>query len=220
MRSAERAFRNARPASVVVVTQAPAPPAATEARREALVDALWRVAARDGLEAVTARSVAAEAGSSLGAVTRVFATQDQLHAAALRRAVGVVRQRVAGLAPTGDPQADALAQLAQVVPLSAADRPEAAVCYAYLARSASTTASPELRRAADAVDAGLRGLCLHVVGVLSPQGLAVVERARRAAELHALVEGLAFGLVTWPHRRSSAAAQKLLRGRLEQLTHP
>lgn len=190
------------------------------ARRAALVDALWRVAVRDGLEAVTARSVAAEAGSSLGSVTRVFATQDELHAAALRRAVVTVRQRVADVPATDDPCADALAQLAQVVPLSDADRPEAAVCYAYLARSATATASPALRRAADAVDSGLRGLCHRVVGSLAPAGVPFAERTRRAAELHALVEGLAFGLVTFGHRRSAAAAQALLRGRLEQLARP
>lgn len=190
------------------------------ARRAALVDALWRVAVRDGLEAVSARSVATEAGISLGAVTRVFTTQDELHAAALRRAVVTVRQRVAGAPVTGDPVADALAQLAQVVPLDDADRPEVAVCYAYLARSATATASPALRRAADAVDSGLRGLCHRVVGSLAPAGLGFAERTRRAAELHALVEGLSFALVTWPHRRSAGAAQALLRGRLEQLTRP
>ncbi|TNM68924.1 TetR family transcriptional regulator [Streptomyces sp. NP160] len=205
---------------------APPPPDAgrqrvdAQARRSAIVEALWRVAVRDGLEAVSARSVAAEAGSSLGAVTRVFTTQDELHAAALRRAVVVVRQRVADVPATGDPRSDALAQLAQVVPLEDAGRPEAAVCYAYLARSATATASPALRRAADAVDSGLRGLCHRVAGALAPAGLSFAERTRRAAELHALVEGLAFGLVTFPHRRSAGAAQALLRGRLEQLTRP
>lgn len=200
------------------MTSATGPAAELAARRAALVAALWRVAVRDGLDAVSARSVAAEAGSSLGAVTRVFATQDELHAAALRRAVVVVRQRVAEAPVTGDAVGDALAQLAQVVPLSDADRPEVAVCYAYLARSATATASPALRRAADAVDAGLRGLCHRVVSALSPAGLGFAERTRRAAELHALVDGLAFGLVTWPHRRSAGAAQALLRGRLDQLT--
>ncbi|MGQ7296476.1 TetR/AcrR family transcriptional regulator [Quadrisphaera sp. KR29] len=188
-----------------------------QARRSALVEALWRVAVRHGLDAVSARTVAAEAGASLGTVTRVFATQDELHAAALRRAVDAVRARVASVERTGDAAADALAQLAQVVPLSAASRPEAAVVHAYLARSATAGAAPALRRAADALDAELAALCHRLVAALSPGGLALQERTRRAAELHALVEGLALGLVTWPHRRSASAAQELLRGRLEQL---
>ncbi|MEU9791333.1 TetR/AcrR family transcriptional regulator [Streptomyces sparsogenes] len=54
-------------------------------RRAHIADALVRVAARDGLHAVTMRAVAAEAGMSLNLVQYYFATKAQLmHAALLR----------------------------------------------------------------------------------------------------------------------------------------
>lgn len=59
--------------------------------REALLDALVRVAARDGLDAVTHRSVAAEAGVTHGLATYHFASRDEMVREALvwatRRAV-------------------------------------------------------------------------------------------------------------------------------------
>lgn len=46
--------------------------------REALLEALVRVAARDGLDAVTHRSVAAEAGVTHGLATYHFASRDEM----------------------------------------------------------------------------------------------------------------------------------------------
>ena len=40
-----------------------------DARRAAIAEALWRVAERDGVEGVTMRAVAREAGWSTGVVT-------------------------------------------------------------------------------------------------------------------------------------------------------
>ncbi|MFE6286283.1 TetR/AcrR family transcriptional regulator [Streptomyces sp. NPDC057877] len=53
-------------------------------RRAHIADALVRVAARDGLHAVTMRAVAAEAGMSLNLVQYYFDTKAQLMHAALR----------------------------------------------------------------------------------------------------------------------------------------
>ncbi|SDS17147.1 regulatory protein, tetR family [Paraoerskovia marina] len=49
-----------------------------EERRAQLIDAGLRIAARDGVEAVTIRGVAAEAGASLGVVHYCFADKDDL----------------------------------------------------------------------------------------------------------------------------------------------
>ncbi|CAM3964137.1 TetR/AcrR family transcriptional regulator [Tsukamurella ocularis] len=54
-------------------------------RRAQLSDALARVAAREGLHAVSMRSVAAEAGVSLRLVQYYFTSKDQLLIGALRR---------------------------------------------------------------------------------------------------------------------------------------
>lgn len=57
-----------------------------EARRDALLDAVLRVLARDGAGAITHRAVATEARVPLAAATYYFASLDDLYVSALRRA--------------------------------------------------------------------------------------------------------------------------------------
>ena len=49
-----------------------------EARRAELAAAVWRLASREGLGAVTMRGVAAEAGWSTGALGHYFADKEEL----------------------------------------------------------------------------------------------------------------------------------------------
>ena len=56
------------------------------ARRDALLDAVLRVLARDGADKITHRAVAAEAGVPVAAATYYFASLDDLYVSALRRA--------------------------------------------------------------------------------------------------------------------------------------
>ena len=63
-------------------------------RREDLARALWRVVRRDGLHAVSVRTVAAEAGTSASALRHYFASQDELLAFALRSIVARAQARL------------------------------------------------------------------------------------------------------------------------------
>ena len=49
-----------------------------QARRQEIADAVLRLAASQGLDAVTLRHVAAEAGVSMGRVQHYFATKDEM----------------------------------------------------------------------------------------------------------------------------------------------
>lgn len=60
------------------------------ARTEEFADAALRIVARDGLHGLSFRTVAREAGWSLGAVQKAFATKDELLHAALTRAQSTV----------------------------------------------------------------------------------------------------------------------------------
>ncbi|MEW6642076.1 MAG: TetR family transcriptional regulator [Pseudomonadota bacterium] len=73
---------------------------ATGPRGQALTDAALRVIGRAGLDGVTHRAVAAEAGVSLGAVTHHFPTRDAIVDAALRSAVSREVGRLQALAFT------------------------------------------------------------------------------------------------------------------------
>ena len=80
---------------------------APDPRRTAIADALLRVIAREGLDAVSMRVVAAEAGCSLGMVQRLAGTRDDLLALGMDRVIERVDARVtqAGLDEEEPPRA-------------------------------------------------------------------------------------------------------------------
>ena len=67
-------------------------------RERPLMEATLRIIGRDGLDRVTHRAVAAEAGMSVGAVTHHFGTRDSLVDAALRYALSREIGRLQALA--------------------------------------------------------------------------------------------------------------------------
>src|SRR3954468_19086864 len=66
-----------------------------EERRAELREAVWRLASRDGLEAVTVRGVAEEAGCSTGALVHYFDDKEELLLFAFRTVADRVMRRVA-----------------------------------------------------------------------------------------------------------------------------
>ncbi|OLT10067.1 TetR family transcriptional regulator [Actinomadura sp. CNU-125] len=74
-----------------------------QARRRDVADALFRIAAREGLDGVSMRTVATEAGFSLGAVQRYFQTKDEMLRFAFEQAADAARARLAAIraAPEG-----------------------------------------------------------------------------------------------------------------------
>ncbi|MCP3015521.1 TetR family transcriptional regulator C-terminal domain-containing protein [Nocardiopsis dassonvillei] len=66
-----------------------------DGRRRQVAAALHRIAAREGLESVSIRTVAAEAGLSVGAVQRDFGTKEALLLFAMHEVVDAVSARLA-----------------------------------------------------------------------------------------------------------------------------
>ncbi|MFF0310896.1 TetR/AcrR family transcriptional regulator [Streptosporangium sp. NPDC004379] len=100
--------------------------------------ALLRITEREGLEAVSVRTVAAEAGCSVGAVQRYFTTKDEMLAFALHAVVTAERERLRHirLDPAGMTFPDALrATIMELLPLDARRRGEARVWAAFYARA-------------------------------------------------------------------------------------
>jgi AcrR family transcriptional regulator len=62
-------------------------------RREELLEAVWRVIARDGMERATIRSIAAETGWSSGVLAHYFADKEDIIGSAFTLAVGRIRRR-------------------------------------------------------------------------------------------------------------------------------
>lgn len=152
-------------------------------RRTLIADALMRVAAERGLEAVSLRHVAAEAGISAGMVQHYFRTKDEMMAFA----IAVVRERgearvgeaVARLGGNPPPRLLLRTLIAALLPLDEQSRADGRVALAFLAYSAVRPAAATL----------LRDDTAELTGFLA--GLLPGPRAGDAAVgLLALVEGL------------------------------
>ncbi|NMO56898.1 TetR family transcriptional regulator [Actinoplanes sp. TBRC 11911] len=167
-------------------------------RRTLIADALMRVAAEQGLEAVSLRHVAAEAGVSAGMVQHYFRTKDEMMGFAL----SVVRERgqkrvgeaVARLGPDPAPRLLLRTFLAAVLPLDDAGREDGRVALAFLAYTAVRPATePSLRT-------DTAQLVEFVAGLL-PRG-----RNENAAGVLALMEGLGMYLLSGQYTQQQALA--------------
>jgi DNA-binding transcriptional regulator YbjK len=105
-----------------------------EARRRAIAEAIFEVIGSRGLEAVSLRDVAAQAGVSMGAVQHYFVSKDQM----LLFALGHMRDRVltrmqAELAAIGEPTARETVRAAAkaMLPMGEQGRQEAIVAGAF-----------------------------------------------------------------------------------------
>jgi TetR/AcrR family transcriptional regulator, transcriptional repressor of bet genes len=119
-------------------------------RRGQIAEAVCRIAGRDGLDVVSLRQVAAEAGVSMGRVQHYFTTKDEMLLFAFHTISDRVEQRIAlAVAEVGErPSARDLvrALLGELLPLSEPARAEAPVLVAFLARAVVEPAIAEALR--------------------------------------------------------------------------
>ncbi|MEV6491597.1 TetR family transcriptional regulator [Actinoplanes sp. NPDC051633] len=156
-------------------------------RRTLIADALMRVAAEQGLEAVSLRHVAAAAGVSAGMVQHYFSTKDEMMAFAIsvvrERGQARVAEAVAGLGDDPSPRLQLRTMLAALLPLDEPAGDDGRVALAFLAYTAvRPAAGAELR--ADTAE-----LIRFIAGLL-PTG-----DEDAAAGLLSLMEGVALYLL-------------------------
>ncbi|WP_158881822.1 TetR/AcrR family transcriptional regulator [Amycolatopsis anabasis] len=106
-------------------------------RRRAIAEALLRLVARDGIDAVSVRTVAAEAGISAGAVQKYFATREELLGFAFELTGEYLLERWATVATTG-PLIDVLWRYVRAaLPVDEQSRAEFVVILAFTAQAAT-----------------------------------------------------------------------------------
>jgi TetR/AcrR family transcriptional regulator, transcriptional repressor of bet genes len=154
-------------------------------RRAQIADAVCRLAGRQGLDAVSLRHVAAEAGVSMGRVQHYFTTKNEMLLFAFRtiseRVEGRIGAAVAGLGESPSPRALLRTLLLEMLPLSEPAKAEAPVLAAFLARAVVEPGLAESQRE------GSRQLRAMVAEqIAATRGDAELE----AAGLLALVDGL------------------------------
>ncbi|MEO3931015.1 TetR/AcrR family transcriptional regulator [Micromonosporaceae bacterium B7E4] len=168
------------------------------ARRRQLADALMRLAATQGLEAVSLRHVAAEAGVSTGMVQHYFRTKDEMMTFALdmvmRDAVQRITAEVTAAGRVLKPAELVRTLMIQILPLDEPRRLEGHVTLAFLAYTAVKPAIAEgLRESADQMRAFIAD---QIRAVQATTGTAPrIDPVHAATGLLALVDGLGIHLL-------------------------
>lgn len=186
------------------------------ARRATLAAALWRVVERDGVPAVTARAVAAEAGWSVGALQHYFPSRGTLIVFAMETVEEGVRRRLEALDPTAPPRPAVQAFLEQLVPLDPQRRLEAEVWFALTSHAQSDPAVVAHRQE---VDEALWDAARSVVEELARVGQLAPHRDpdTEAVRMHALLDGLALQAITRPDRVTPEKIRRVLDVHLDDL---
>jgi len=179
--------------------------------RDDLTSALIRVVVEQGLDAVSIRTVAREAGVSIGTVQYHFATKDDLLLAAYERAIDQVSLRARAVAEQDPAPATYIRSLLrELLPLD--DRREAELRVA-LAFSARSVYSPRLT---ELYTEGYRALREAVTGALREAGTSD-DPERDAVQAIAVADGLAWHLLCAPSALTTAEAEAALDAHLDRL---
>ncbi|MGH3862373.1 TetR/AcrR family transcriptional regulator [Actinokineospora sp.] len=162
-----------------------------QARRELIAEAVCRLAGTQGLDAVSLRQVAVEAGVSMGMVQHYFTTKDDMLLFAFHTVSERVERRIRGAVARGGQDARTVLRslLVEMLPVGKASRAEAPVWAAFLAR-----AIVEPRLAAPLREGG-KGMSTFIADHLraaqeSGCARAEIDPAPEALTLLALVDGL------------------------------
>ncbi len=180
-----------------------------DTRRHEIASATWALIQREGLDAVSVRSVAREAGLSAGSLRHVFSTQAELLAFVMGALGERLGERLAALEPAATPLDAAADVLSQIMPLDAERRLEAEVWFAFVARA---RVDDELRSLGERMDETLREIVRSAVAPLEPADLELA-----VEEIYALVDGLTLHAVLRPS--SPDTMRRVLRAALSKLTH-
>ena len=186
-------------------------------RRAELRDAVWRLASRDGLQAVTLRGVADEAGCSTGALVHYVPDKEELLLFAFRTVADRVMRRVADAEETTtDPLVLARTMLMEGLPLDAERRAEVRVWFAFLGLALTR---PALERDQRLTYRAWRQRVAERLAAAQELGLvrADVDPQAEAAALVGLVDGLAVQATFEPRALTPARQVELVDERIDRL---
>ena len=197
-----------------------------EARRQEVVQAVFRIIASDGLERASLREVADEAGLAVGSVRHYFASSDEL----LVFSFGVVIDRIAGRLETalsdvelevaGSPghHAAVLNLLGQFLPLDEELAVDACVWMAFRhAARIKPVLAPEAERSHRTVAAVIGRLIL----LLNPgQADARQTLVTEAERLLATLDGLCMHALLQPEWMTAEVCSDVLASHLKTLAEP
>jgi AcrR family transcriptional regulator len=188
-----------------------------EERRAELGAAVWRLASREGLEAVTVRRVAEEAGWSTGAVVHYFSDKEELLLFAFSTVADRVRMRLAEAAErTTEPLELARAWLVAGLPIDHEQQAEVRVWFAFLGLALTR---PAFARAQRLTYRAWRARVAELLQEAQARGdvRADADPYAAAAALVALVDGLSVQATFEPRALSARRQAELVDRQLDAL---
>ncbi|MFJ9854240.1 TetR/AcrR family transcriptional regulator [Streptomyces sp. NPDC101150] len=199
-----------------------------DARRREVVDALFRVAVRDGLQRASLRAVADEAGLNIGSVRHYFAGQPELMRFAMQSMLDRVGARLLRRVEeigefAGHPRAEqfrlAAGLLGELLPLEEDRRAEVIVFLDFSAAARTNAAFADL---AEQTATGTRRLVRRVLERLATTGALGTGRdlGIETERLAALLDGLGLGAALHPQVLPPDRCAEALRTHLADLAAP
>jgi AcrR family transcriptional regulator len=194
-----------------------------EVRRRAVVDAVFRVVRRDGVEQASLRNVAEEAGLAIGSVRHYFDSHEELLVFALRELEDRVERRVmAGaeriFAATSSAERRPLVGelLGELLPLDA-DRHDESVIWLAFVTAARTR--PALQPSARRLHEGVRMVVGKVLAGAARLGAlpSTLDLDVETERMAALLDGLAVNAVLQPDLTTPGIMRAVLGNHLDSL---
>lgn len=188
-------------------------------RRRIIVEALWRVVARDGAHQVSVRHVAAEAGMPKSSIGHYVGTMPQLLGLAVDQLVQDNTDYLMSLDLLSLDADKVTEVLYTLVPVSERRRHMSGVWLLLVSQAAADPECAEvLHRLNASVVEGLGDLLrgMRKQGLVDPSRDTDVEVRR----LHAIIDGLALQCMTDPALRSEADVRGILREEVARLSEP
>lgn len=187
-----------------------------EERRRRLAEAVWRIILREGLPAVSVRSVAAEATLAAGSVRHFFPSQTELLNFAMTTLVETVTTRVQRAAQTPEVRERVVAMLVELLPVTDRTHAEFAAYLEFLDRSRT---DPSLHAVAWQSVRAVRELIVTVLTGLRQLGLvrAGLDVEQESMRLHAFIDGLTLQLIAAPELIARTDARRALERWLHDL---
>ena len=188
-------------------------------RRAQISEAMWTILRRDGIHAVTVRSIAAESGRSVGAIRHYFKSQDELLLFAMHEMVVSIARRIGTIDFAKADASTLSAALEEMLPLDGQRRAEAHVWFAVLSRG---QVSEQVAGSVRELDAVVRNAVYQVLTELSKVGAVdpTCDISVETDRLHALIDGLSLHGLSDPPVASPATIRAVLHRHLEQLMPP
>ncbi len=166
-----------------------------ESRRQQLTEACLRIAAERGLDEVSIREVASEAGVAIATVQYYFRTKDELLLFACEQTMDAALSRIDSVDTRGTVGQVIRRALLELLPLDEGRAVELRVYFAFAARS---VVSDELAQVHAETLAQFRANCARAIRTAQEIGEASrdLDPEREAAVLVAAVDGLALHALT------------------------